>query len=334
MRTPRPAPAELIGRPFHRREASALGVTSRQLQNPRFVRVFPSVFRLRETVMTPRAWVEAARLTLPPDACVSHQTRLVRLGLQIGPLFPLHFTVPRDLHLAATPDQIFLHRTISMPEADDDGVSVAAAVIGAASLLRLVDVIALTDWLVHRGHLSTASLLHLVTEDDWRPGVESVREALPLLDPRSRSIPESEVRSLIVAAGLPRPESNADVYDDEGTFLACADLLYRALRLLIEYEGRQHAFDVEQFERDIHRFGGLRRGDFAYLQITASMRRTPVALVRHVHSVMVQCGYDGAAPRFGAEWMRLLATPERLRHERRTRGASVSQHPSRASSGC
>lgn len=331
MRTPRTAPAELVGRPFHRDEALELGVTSRQLQNPRFIRVFPSVYRLHDMVMTPRAWVEAAQLTLPADARVSHHTRFLSLGLQVGPLFPLHFTVPRDLHLAAAPEQIFLHRTIAMPEADERGVSIAAAVTGAASVLRLLDVVAAIDWLAHRDHLRLPSLLGFVTADEWRPGVDAVRAALNLTDPRARSLPESEVRTMLVASGLPAPESNVDVYDDDGTFLACADLLYRALRLLIEYEGRQHAFDVEQFERDIHRFSGLRRGAFAYLQITASMRAAPVALVRHVHSVMLECGYDGSAPVFGEIWHRLVTVPERLRHERRHPRASVAQQPSRAS---
>lgn len=332
MGVPRRVPTELHGRPFHRDEALALGVTPRQLQHPRFVPVMPRVYRLEDTLMTPRAWVQAGRLSLPIDARASHQTRLLELGVEMGPTFPLHFTVPRDLHLAATPSRLFLHRTVAMPPSDADGVSIAAALAGAASILRLLDVVALADWVLHRGHVRVHELRRFVETDSWRPGSEELRRALDLVDPRSRSLPESHVRCLLVAAGLPRPESNVDVHDRHGRFLACGDLVYRWLRLLIEYEGRQHAFDVAQFERDIHRYGGLRGEEWVYVQVVASMLARPAELVGAIHRLMVAQGYDGPGPSFvGRRWQSLFEVPPRWRHDpRRRRDAaptSVPQQP-------
>jgi hypothetical protein len=305
----------------------ANGITPRQLQHPRFVRIFPSVYRLEDTLMTPRAWVQAGRLALPADARASHQTRLLELGVQLGPLFPLHFTVPRDLHLAATPDHLFLHRTVVMPRTDGLGVDVPAALLGAASLLRLVDVVKLADWLLHREHLDLEALRHRAETDRWRPGAEALRRALDLVDPRSRSLPESEVRCVLVAAGLPRPEVNVDVHDASGAFLACGDLVYRWLKLLVEYEGRQHAFDVAQFEHDIHRYGALRLGDWVDLRVSASMLRAPAALATTVHRLMVRQGYEGPPPSFsGARWREMFDVPAAWRHQRnRTPRGSVAQ---------
>jgi len=41
---------------------------------------------------------------------------------------------------------------------------------------------------------------------------------------------ESQVRCLLVDAGLPEPEPNVDVFDDHGRFIGCVDLAHPALR--------------------------------------------------------------------------------------------------------
>ncbi|MCX6406164.1 MAG: hypothetical protein NTV28_04515 [Propionibacteriales bacterium] len=325
MGTPRRLPDALQHAPFSRQQALDLGLTSRQLQHQRFERLFPTVYRFRGHPMSARDWVHAARLTLPPDAAASHQTRFVELGVEVGPLFPLHFTVARDLHLAADRDRLFLHRTLVMPRGDRAGVSVAAALVGAASLLRRLDIVSLADWALHRGHVHLEELRHVVDAEPWRPGAAQLKAALSMVDPRARSLPESQLRCLLVAAGLPRPETNADVHDASGRFLACGDLVYRWLRLLLEYEGRQHALDPYQFNRDIHRYAGLRDEAWRYLQVTAAMLGAPVALVRAVHHIMVRQGYDGPAPSFsGSAWLELFDTPDSWRHDRRWQGRATS----------
>ncbi|MGJ9411368.1 hypothetical protein ACHAAC_01550 [Aeromicrobium sp. CF4.19] len=315
MRTTNTVPDELSMGVFHRQRALELGVTSRMLQHPRFVQVFPSVYRLEHVELAPLDWIRAAELTLPSDAKVSHLTRFVQLGLQIGDLFPLHFTIGRDHHRPALQD-VFLHRTVKMPTVGHDGVSVAAAFVGAASLLRLLDAVKVGDWLLHRDELDLHVLVRLLEQDHWRPGVDCARRALALLERRSRSLPESEVRCLLVASGLPCPETNLDLHDEKGVFVGCGDLVYKRLRLIIEYEGRQHALDTAQFQRDVHRYAGFRARDLAYVQVTAPMMKTPRTLVHTIHRAMVERGYDGPPPRFGADWQRLLPEPEPWHHRR------------------
>lgn len=317
MRTPRPLPDELDRGAFHRDRALQLGVTSRMLQHPRFVPVFPSVYRLESTELTPAGWVRAAGLALPDDAYVSHHTRFVTLGLQYGDLFPLHFMVGRDHHRPALRD-VYLHRTVRMPHLGPEGVSIAVALVGAASLLRLVDVVMIGDWLLHRGHLRLDDLVRVLEVDHWRPGIDCSRRAIGRLDGDSRSLQESEVRCLLTAAGLPCPESNVDLYDESGTFLGCGDLVYRWLRLVIEYEGRQHALDTAQFQRDLHRYARYRGAGIAYVQVTSAMTKSPITLVHTIHRAMVEQGYTGPPPRFGAEWQRLLAEPDPWSHRRRS----------------
>lgn len=322
MRPPRPVPAHLAHRAFSRSEAIEAGITPRMLQHARFVEVHPSVYRLDTVELDERGRVEAARLCLPPDARVSHATRLRMLGAVRGDLLPLHFTIGRDLHLAV--DDIALHRTVVMPPGDDTAVSVEAAFVGYVATARLIDQVAVGDWLLHRGHTSSEALAAFATREPWRPGAREVLDLLPLLDQRSRSMPESEVRVCLEVAGLPRPEANVDVRDEAGTFLACGDLVYVLWRFLLEYEGGQHFTDPDQIASDVDRYARLRRHDWAYLQLTKRHLSLPRSMVGRVHRELVARGYDGPPPVFGARWDELFRRPRR---RSRPRTVDLQPHP-------
>lgn len=256
-------------------------------------------------------WIAAAALAMPTQARTSHITRIHALGLGYGPLRPFHFTALGDLHLDVK--DIFLHRTeIWLPPYDDRGVSPAAAFIGYAETARMIDVIKVGDWLLYQGHMSAPELVELAQRDRWRPGAGQVLRVFPHLDGRARSVKESETRALLVFAGLPLPGVNVDLFDGM-TFLACVDLVYERWRLIIEYEGRQHAEDHFQFDRDVGRYAGLRGAAWEYVQVTQQALKQPKNLVRHVHTKLVERGYDGPAPVFGGRWRSLFepVAPER-----------------------
>ncbi|WP_188110520.1 hypothetical protein [Aeromicrobium ginsengisoli] len=307
MRTPRPLPTHLQGRAFSRHEALSAGITPRMLEHPRFEALFPAVYTVVGTPLSALQLIDAAEAALPDDARASHLTRLRRLGLDYGPSSPLHFTVGRDLHLDVP--GIFLHRTVAMPPAGSAGVCVEAAYVGAASTLRTIDLVKIGDWLLHRQHVTIGSLLSRIHADPWRPGAGAANAVLPLLDAGSRSLTESETRVVLEFAGLPRPAVNLDVVDDDGVFLGCGDLVYLLWKLLIEYEGRQHAFDVDQFEGDIDRYAGFRKDGWEYVQVTQRKLRHPRSLVLEVHRALVARGYAGPAPEFGRHWQSLFRRP-------------------------
>lgn len=187
--------------------------------------------------------------------------------------------------------------------------------------MRLIDLIKIGDWLVHRRHLDPARLLAFVSAEPWRPGAGAITWVVPHLDGRSRSLKESETRAVLVFAGLPVPELNRDIYDGD-TFLGCADLVYLPWKLIIEYEGRQHALDAAQFDRDIHRYAGFRSGAWEYVQVTNAKLARPRALVLDVHRVLKARGYDGPPPVFGARWVSLFQEPGWRAVERQPNGCS------------
>lgn len=299
---PRPpvVPEELLLGPFTRQSARAAGLSDRQLQGRSFERVFPSVWRHRDHAMSSTDWRDAAMMTLPDRAALSHVSRIQDLGLDIGPVHPVHATIAGDLHRAI--DGIFLHRTEVMPPHDDDGVFPAVAFIQCCASMRLLDVLVIGDFLLHQGLATPEQILAICAMHPWRPGAAQAPRVLPWLDERSRSPKESELRAYVVAAGLPQPEVNVDVLGFEGQFLGIADLWFRRWRLALEYEGRQHAETTRQFQRDIDRYAGYRENEVAYLQFTASMTPQPTRAVQRVFEALVRQGFDGPPPVFGPRW--------------------------------
>jgi hypothetical protein len=274
------------------------------LEHTRFRQVFPRVYCLADLVLTPMKQIAAARRNLPTDARTTHSTRLLELGLEHGPLEPLHFVVARDLHLDV--DGIMLHRTAMMPPSGPLGVCAEAVFVALAATERMIDLIIIGDWLLRHEHMSLASLGEFVERCPCRSGAAQALIAAPHLDARTRSTKESETRAVVVFAGLPRPEVNVEVRDASGKLVGIGDLVYRLWRLVVEYEGRQHALDIGQFARDIDRYAGFRRIGWDYCQVTNERLARPRSMVMSLHEQLVRRGYGGPPPVFGRRWAALF----------------------------
>lgn len=84
------------------------------------------------------------------------------------------------------------------------------------------------------------------------PGSRRIRDALPRARDGVESPKETETRLLLVEGGLPEPEVQYQIRDDE-RFVARSDMAYPALRITIEYEGDGHRTDKAQWRRDVQR---------------------------------------------------------------------------------
>ena len=298
-------PEALRSRPFTHAEAKATGVSARMLMGQRFTQVHPRVWRCTDHVMTERDDIEAARLAMPADARLTGITRLRLEGLEFGPDRPIRFVVSRDHHIALP--GIFLHRTKKLPPTDEKGATVAAAFIAYCALARVIDAIKVGDWLLHRERMSLEEVGDLAIAQIWRAGAPEALWILEHLDPRSRSLKESETRSVLSFAGLPVPETNAETLLDDGVVVA-GDLAYRNLGLFIEYEGTHHQEDRAQYATDIARYAAIRRASLDYVQVTKEKLRRPRTLVLEVHRRMLERGYDGPPPVFAERWRLLFAS--------------------------
>ncbi len=124
--------------------------------------------------------------------------------------------------------------------------------LAMAALLDLVDLVVLGDSLVRQSRTTPERLVQAASVCSG-PGARLARRAARLVRRGVDSPMESRLRMLIVLAGLPEPRVNWIVYDDNGKWRMRFDLSYPALRLVIEYDDRQHAEDDTQWDRDIER---------------------------------------------------------------------------------
>ncbi len=271
-------------------------MTGDMLGGAQWRRLHPRVWVHRDHEMTHLDTIAAAAMSMPGRAHLSHESLLQALGLDVGSHLPVHFTVAGDLHIAT--DDIFLHRTVVLPPTDARGVTPASAFIQYCATATVIDAVIAGDWLLHRDHMSLVEVAELAARDTWRPGALSARRVLRDLDARSASPQESRLRMVLAYSGLPSPQVNADI-EHGGRRIAIVDLLYARWRLVVEYEGRQHALDRRQFGRDIVRYSDLRGADYEYIQVTFEMLEQPRAVVMTIHQALVRRGYDGRSPVFG-----------------------------------
>jgi hypothetical protein len=296
-------PPELVHGPFTRAQASKLGITNRMLNGPRFARVYPRVWRLTDYEMTEEDWRTAALLALPAKAHLTGISRIQELGLHYGPRLPIRCVIQGTLHLAF--EDVFLHRTKKLPPLDDVGVTAEAAYIFYCVQARVIDAIKVGDWLLHNDHMDLEKLKTLALAELWRPGAHEALWVSNHLNARSRSLKESETRSILEFAGLSAPEVNVEL-DLAGEATAIGDLVYRKWGTVVEYEGLQHQEDRDQYESDIDRYALLRAHHHRYVQVTNERLQQPRRLVLAVHHELVNGGYDGPPPHFGEQWRMLF----------------------------
>jgi hypothetical protein len=171
----------------------------------------------------------------------------------------------------------------------------------------VIDAIKVGDWLLCHSPMDVRRLEALAVAEPWRDGAQEVMWILPHLDPRSRSLKESEVRGILEFAGLPRPECNVELGLSEDVRVI-GDLVYRRWRTVVEYEGDQHQDDRDQYSSDIDRYELFRDHDVSYVQATKERLGKPRELVLKVDHALRRHGYDGAAPLFGERWRQLFGS--------------------------
>ena len=137
-----------------------------------------------------------------------------------------------------------------------------------AATLDTANLIVIGDAILREPRASLAELEIAIRAASGQRGVVRARQAIPRLDGRSASAPESLLRVRIEDAGLPRPLANVDVYDSCGGWIACPDLLYEEAKVAIEYEGEHH-LQKRQFRLDLGRDQRLTLAGFVVVRAGA-----------------------------------------------------------------
>jgi very-short-patch-repair endonuclease len=243
-----------VNHPFTRAQWIAAGKHLSLLRRRDYQQVIRSVWVQRSKV-DDDTLIRAA-LALHPDAAfASHLSaaKVLRLPIPDHPF--AHVTVAKHEdrrfrpqvkpHVTKRKRRIIVVRGIRTTDP-------IATFIDCAGMLSLVECVIVGDALVKKYDVSPAALLKACRESsDYYAGLATA--AAEFVRAGVDSPMETRLRMLIVLAGLPEPEVNVKLYREDGTWRRRFDLSYPRIKLIVEYDGRQHAEDKSQWEGDLER---------------------------------------------------------------------------------
>ena len=295
-------PQALNGQPFETSDARAVGLSWKVLQGSRFRRVTQGVYVTATSADSPRPRVRGVMLALPTDTIATGVTGLQMLGIEVGPELPMTFA---STHLRQIRRRdVRVMRFKELPPHRDGIARAEHCWLVAASTLNLLDLVTAGDWLLRRRR-STLVRLHSAVQTYPGRGVVHARRAVMLVRERVDSPRETWLRLCLVLAGLPMPECNLVIGDDQGP-MGRVDLVYLAYKLIIEYEGDQHRTNRNQWNADIDRHEDFARDNWTLIRVTSERARWPRQVVRSVYQVLRANGYEGSAPDFNQLWISLF----------------------------
>jgi len=295
-------PRALNGQPFETSDARAVGLSWKVLQGSRFRRVTQGVYVTATSADSPRLRVRGVMLALPADTIATGVTGLQMLGIEVGPELPMTFA---STHLRQIRRRdVRVMRFKELPPHRDGIARAEHCWLVAASTLNLLDLVTAGDWLLRRRR-STLVRLHSAVQTYPGRGVVHARRAVMLVRERVDSPRETWLRLCLVLAGLPMPECNLVIGDDQGP-MGRVDLVYLAYKLIIEYEGDQHRTDRNQWNADIDRHEDFARDNWTLIRVTSERARWPRQVVRSVYRALRANGYEGSAPDFNQLWISLF----------------------------
>jgi very-short-patch-repair endonuclease len=137
-----------------------------------------------------------------------------------------------------------------------------------ASILGLVDLVVAGDAILRVFKLAADDFRTALdkTRDYWSP---AARAAAAYVRDEVDSPMESRLRMLLVLAGLPEPKVNHKLRDENGDVVVRFDLSYPDVRVIVEYEGRQHVEVKATWEDDLERREYLDGIEWRVIKVTA-----------------------------------------------------------------
>jgi hypothetical protein len=121
-------------------------------------------------------------------------------------------------------------------------------------------------------------------------GIRILRAALELVDQGAESPQETRLRLLLVGAGLPKPETQIEFFDEFGHAFIRVDIGWREWKVAVEYDGIQHWENRFQRSWDIDRIAILEAMGWVVVRVSAEMLSRPDVIVERVRAKLLAAG--------------------------------------------
>lgn len=293
---PGPLPESLSASGFSVQQARRQGVSRKRLRARDLSAPYYGV-RVAIPPSDPRSRAIAYAARMPPSQFFSHTTAAQLHGLRMPEGFresALHVSAlkparePRAAGIighGATGGAIILIDDMRVLSAIDSWCQLAAT-------LTLDDLVVMGDGLVERKQpLSTIPKLQAAVTAYSGRGCRKLREALSLLRGETDSARETMLRLIVARAGFPEPEVNGVIMNSFGEEIAHGDLVFRAHRVILEYEGRQHSENPRQFAIDIARIDALMEQKWRVIRVDRALMARRAMLLGKINRALRDGGW-------------------------------------------
>jgi very-short-patch-repair endonuclease len=275
--------------PFLGSQALTHGVVTRSELRTRYRAVFRDVYVPKDAELTARAKARAAWLST--GATLAGMSAAAVLGTKwLDAAAPAEI-VRTDRH----GQRSILVRSYELPDEEVcivAGMRVTTAARTAFDIgrgLPVAKAVPILDALLNATGIKPADVLTVADRHRRARGIRRLREALELADGGAESPQETRVRLLLVAAGLPKPETQIEFRD----LHIRVDMGWREWKVAVEYDGIQHWENRYQRSWDIERIALLEAAGWIVVRISAEMLSRPEAIVERVKAKLRERGAAG-----------------------------------------
>ena len=282
------------GTPFVGTEAVRAGaLTERELRRS-CTRIYRNVYQRRDSGLTAKDRAVAAWLWSGKKAVVAGNSAAALLGADwVDPHVPAELVTGRK-----RPPPLIITRNETLLAGETtvvDGVPVTSPARTAFDLARrpgLQTAVMRIDALARATGFTVDEVQPLIDAHRGARGMKQLRWVLPLIDAGAESPQETRTRLVLIAGGLPRPQTQIVVRNEWNWVLARIDLGWEEWLVGVEYDGPQHWTDPRVRANDIDRTAELERRGWRLIRVGADLlRNRPDIVVDRVRRALLAAGY-------------------------------------------
>lgn len=278
--------------PFLGTEARAAGLVTDHRLRTAYVAVHRDVYVPRGVELNPRdkavaAWLWSGR-------------RGVLAGLSAGALHHMRWidaSLPAELNRRSRDKVrgIILHSDVLAADeiCQRRGMPTTTAARTAFDIGRVADVptaVVRLDALRNATRVSVDQISSVIACHPGARRIRELRQAVALSDGGAESPQETRTRLLLMQDGLPRPETQIEVYAGY-QFVARLDMGWPDHMVAVEFDGAQHWTDARQRSRDIDRIAELEALGWIVIRVSFEMLKDrPHVILQRVRRALTQRG--------------------------------------------
>lgn len=178
----------------------------------------------------------------------------------------------------------------------------AQTFLDLARSVEFIDLLVLGDSLVRRPDCSPSDIRRFVA-DSSAHGAHHAREVAKLIRTGVESPNETRLRLLMLSGGLPEATPNLVVHGTTRRATRRIDLAFKKFNVGVEFDGRHHFENLDQWDQDILRREELEALGWRFVTVTSSaMYADPLGVLKRIRDALVLAGAPDI--RLREDWQR------------------------------